>query len=422
MNLDDPKLTAFALNELDEPEKPTITRAVAESPEAQRVVDETRELAQMLKVEYATDREKQPVSPANLIDIRDDPWLWSIARPLAIAAVITLCAVIGADGGLTGYGGGLARKQRTFRISQENPFRSSDVEGQIELAPETAGDRAGSFPGIRRLGGESQTGIAGPIGENQFLDAKSNPLSTFPIAVDTASYSNICRFINAGLPPPKDAVRIEEMINYFSYDYSPPTDEKAFALYVDLAGCPWEPAHRLVRVGLKGGGNPVTIAKDVKVLVEFNPARVASYRLIGFEDRTRRKDVSENKVNENEVRAGYTVTALYEVVPGGVNERSTSSEMLTVKLHYKKPSGDKNELIERSLIDESRDFAKAPADLKFAAAVAEFGMLLRDSEHKGSGTLGAVLEWAQEGKGADPNGYRAGFIELVRKAQTLRKG
>ena len=96
MNIDDPKLTAFALDELEEPERSTIARAVAESPEAQRMVDETRELAQMLKAEYADEREKQPAPPANLIDIRDDPWFWSIARPLAIAAMLAVCAVIGA--------------------------------------------------------------------------------------------------------------------------------------------------------------------------------------------------------------------------------------------------------------------------------------------------------------------------------------
>jgi Ca-activated chloride channel family protein len=96
--------------------------------------------------------------------------------------------------------------------------------------------------------------------------------------------------------------------------------------------------------------------------------------------------------------------------------------MLTVKLRYKKPDADKSELIERVVADDDGDFAKAAPDLKFAAAVAEFGMLLRDSEHKGNGTFGAVLEWAEEGKANDTNGYRGDFIELVRKAQMLKKG
>jgi Ca-activated chloride channel family protein len=189
-------------------------------------------------------------------------------------------------------------------------------------------------------------------------------------------------------------------------------------------------------------GTLVTIAKDVKVQVEFNPARVASYRLIGYEKRMLRKeDFNNDKVDGGEIGAGHTVTALYEVVPIGVasnpaasvppvdplkysaSETSTSSnEILTVKLRYKKPDENKSELIERTMTDTSGTFESAPVDLKFAAAVAEFGMILRDSEYKGNGTLEAVLEWAREGKGGDANGYRAGFIELVRKAQALKRG
>ncbi len=198
-------------------------------------------------------------------------------------------------------------------------------------------------------------------------------------------------------------------------------------------------------------GTLVTIAKDVKIQVEFNPARVASYRLIGYEKRILRKeDFNNDKIDAGEIGAGHTVTALYEVVPVGAaanpassvppvdplkysaNESkkgvsrsetaTTSGELMTVKLRFKKPDGDKSELIERSFSDDGRDFAKASPELKFAAAVAEFGMVLRESEHKGNGTLGAVLEWAQEGKGSDANGYRAGFIELVRKAQGLKRG
>ena len=194
-------------------------------------------------------------------------------------------------------------------------------------------------------------------------------------------------------------------------------------------------------------GTLVTIAKDVKIQVEFNPARVASYRLIGYEKRMLRKeDFNNDKVDAGEIGAGHTVTALYEVVPVGAaanpaasvppvdplkyssNERSTSaqstssSEMLTVKLRYKKPDGNRSELVERAVTDAPGNFEDASADLKFAAAVAEFGMILRDSEYKGNGTFATVLEWAEEGKGTDANGYRSGFIELVRKAQALKRG
>ena len=190
----------------------------------------------------------------------------------------------------------------------------------------------------------------------------------------------------------------------------------------------------------------MAIAKDVKIQIEFNSARVASYHLMGYDKRMLRKDFNNDEIDAGEIGAGHAVTALYEVVPVRANANPAASippvdplkygtystnttqadrrsnEMLTVKLRYKTPDGDKSELIERAVVDDGEQFANASADFKFAAAVAEFGMLLRDSEFKGSGTLGAVLEWAEEGKGAERNEYRAGFLELVRKAQALKRG
>jgi Ca-activated chloride channel homolog len=198
-------------------------------------------------------------------------------------------------------------------------------------------------------------------------------------------------------------------------------------------------------------GTLVTIAKDVKIQVEFNPARVASYRLIGYEKRMLRKeDFNNDKVDAGEIGAGHTVTALYEIVPAGTgaadpsasippvdplkyqapnagpaavarSDAKASQEMVTVKLRYKKPDGDRSELTERSFVDNGSKFENAAPDLKFAAAVAEFGMILRDSAHKGKGTIGAVIEWAQEGKGRDAAGYRAGFLELARKTRALKQ-
>jgi Ca-activated chloride channel family protein len=187
----------------------------------------------------------------------------------------------------------------------------------------------------------------------------------------------------------------------------------------------------------------MTIAKDVKIQVEFNPARVASYRLIGYEKRLLRKeDFNNDKVDAGEIGAGHTVTALYEVVPAGAGATDPaasvppvdplkyrtnttkmtngSGEMVTVKLRHKKPDGEMSELTERSFTDNGSKFENAAPDLKFSAAVAEFGMLLRDSQYKGKGTFGAVIEWAEEGKGRDTAGYRAGFIEMARKAQSLK--
>jgi len=679
MNLDDPKLTAYALGELDDPERSRIARAVAESAEAQRFVNQIRELAGVLKNEFAAELGNETPGLASprkgtfevahdfgqigdsrsLIDIHDDPWFWSIARPLAIAAVLALLAVVSGVAVFSLRRENVGVAQRAGLPPAALPSRPADVQAEFQMpnesalatpvgtlpagapliasqsgslysvtkAPRYAADGMERWRGIREPGGEFNTAAYDHILENPFLGAKDNPLSTFSIDVDTASYSNVRRFINEGSMPPKDAVRVEEMINYFSYDYAQPSDEKPFAVHVDVASCPWETSHRLVRIGLKGkeiatnkrgpsnlvflldvsgsmmplerlplvkqamrllvenltendrvaivvyagasglalpstmgdhkeqilealeslqpggstngaqgiqlaykiatdnfikggvnrvilatdgdfnvgvtsqgdlirlieekaktgvflsvlgvgtdnlkdstmqkladkgngnyayldsleearkvlvqqmNGTLVTIAKDVKIQVEFNPARVASYRLIGYEKRMLRKeDFNNDKVDAGEIGAGHTVTALYEVAPVGTaaspaasvppvdslkystNERSTSStEMLTVKLRYKKPDGDKSELLERAVTDTDGKFENAPVDLKFAAAVAEFGMILRDSEYKGNGTFAAVLEWAQEGKGSDVNGYRAGFIELVRKAQALKK-
>lgn len=463
------------------------------------------------------------------------------------------------------------------------------------------------------------------IDENQFLETRRNPLSTFSIDVDTASYANVRRFLNSGTLPPKDAVRIEEMVNYFTYHYSPPSDERPFAVHTEMAGCPWEPKHRLLRIALKGreidlenrpasnlvflidvsgsmddaaklpllksalhllvdrlrendrvamvvyagssglvlpstsgmhkerilaaldslqaggstnggtgiqlayqaardqfirggansvilctdgdfnigvtdegsltrliegeaksgvflsvlgfgtgnlkdatmekladrgngnyayidtanearkvlveqlGGTLVTIAKDVKLQLEFNPRQVAAYRLIGYENRLlRAEDFNDDKKDAGEIGAGHTVTAFFELVPAVAEEPSIASvdelkyqrvseptnmaardELLTLKLRYKEPDGDSSKSMEIVVADGGMSYAHASEDCRFAAAVAGFGLLLRDSQYKGDLTLPAVVELAEASRGADENGYRAEFVELVKKATAL---
>ena len=179
-------------------------------------------------------------------------------------------------------------------------------------------------------------------------------------------------------------------------------------------------------------GTLYTIAKDVKIQVEFNPAKVKAYRLIGYENRMLKKeDFDNDKKDAGELGAGHSVTALYEIIPFGFNEEIPgtdtlkyqetkitseafkSRELLTVKLRYKDPTGEKSKLIIYPLVDRNIPFAKASNNFKFAAAVAQFGMLLRDSKFKGSASLDAVLEIAKEAKGLDIHGYRAEFINLI---------
>jgi Ca-activated chloride channel family protein len=197
-------------------------------------------------------------------------------------------------------------------------------------------------------------------------------------------------------------------------------------------------------------GTLAVIAKDVKVQVEFNPAKVQAYRLIGYENRLLKKeDFNNDKIDAGDIGAGHTVTALYEVVPTGVEWKPESSvdplkyqssgfkvqssesgkhnpepgtpnaELLTVKLRYKAPDGDTSKLLEFPLTDQNAAFADASPDFKFAAAVAGFGMVLRDSPHKGAATLAEVLHWAESGTVSDAGGYRGEFISLVKQAETI---
>ena len=695
INLDDPNLTAFALGELSGAEQAAMEQAVASSPEAQEFVAETQQLSRLLKADYAADAQLPPERLPSVVRMREQRRLWSstqwgsLAAALAIFAVIAVFAVsmIRREGGTL-----VARGPSTVNLPEKAPLPEATIEAEVPPAeqtyayqqpsatvpgqmaeapaapPEIMADKPAADMKSYGYTGAGKTKVpAAPmarmmsrngvleegelpsryrqdfntatydhVDENPFLPAASNPLSTFSIDVDTASYSNVRRFINTGSLPPKDAVRVEEMINYFSYDYREPEGDKPFSIDLDSTACPWDPTHRLVRIGLKGreiandkrpasnlvflldvsgsmmpaerlplvkqamrllvekltekdrvaiviyaggsglalqsttgdrkevimraleelkaggstngaegielaykvamdnfikggvnrvilatdgdfnigvtnqgdlirlieakaktgvflsvlgvgtdnlkdstmqkladkgngnyayldsvdearkvlvqqiNGTLMTIAKDVKIQVEFNPARVASYRLIGYEKRMLRKeDFNNDKVDAGEIGAGHTVTALYEIVPAGTGatdpaasvppvdplkyqspnpnsvattyaDPKRSEETVTVKLRHKKPDGDTSELTERSFTDNGSKFENAAPDLKFAAAVAEFGMILRDSEHKGNGTFGAVIEWALEGKGRDTAGYRAGFIEMARKAQSLK--
>ena len=187
-------------------------------------------------------------------------------------------------------------------------------------------------------------------------------------------------------------------------------------------------------------GTLVTIAKDVKLQIEFNPKHVSSYRLIGYENRVLAKeDFNDDKKDAGEIGAGHTVTALYEIVPAGVEadasrpkvddlkyqnelkptEAADSDEMMTLKLRYKQPDGDTSTLVEFPVTDDGGKFKDADDDVRFAAAVAGFGMQLRRSEYAGSWTLSDVLKVAQDAKGEDKYELRAEFVELVRKAKEL---
>lgn len=464
------------------------------------------------------------------------------------------------------------------------------------------------------------------IAENSFKTVSESPLSTFSIDVDAASYSNMRRYINKGELPPADAIRTEELINYFTYDYPQPTGNDPVKITTEVGACPWNVKHRLVRIGLKakeiptdklpisnlvflidvsgsmygpqrlglvqsslkllvnnlreedrvaivvysgsageklpstsgsdkqkireaideltaggstaggagiklaykiakqnfvkGGNNRIilctdgdfnvgvssnegleklieqerksgvfltvlgygmgnykdskmqvlaekgngnhayidnlqeanrvlvnefgatmhTVAKDVKLQIEFNPSQVQAYRLIGYESRLLKdEDFNNDAKDAGEMGAGHTVTAFYEVVPTGIKSDFTgkvddlkyqktkpapaatnnSKELLTVKLRYKAPDGNTSKKIEQPLIDDKKE--KVSSDFRFASAVAMFGQLLRDSDFKGDATYDKVISLAKTSLDNDEKGYRREFTRLAETAEGLAK-
>jgi Ca-activated chloride channel homolog len=462
------------------------------------------------------------------------------------------------------------------------------------------------------------------IDEIGFREASHDPLSTFSIDVDTASYANVRRFLNDNRLPPKDAVRIEEMINYFSYNYREPKGNAPFSIITEMSDCPWLKTHKLLHIGIKakdiqfekippsnlvflldvsgsmsiwnklpllkkgikllvdklrgkdriaivvyagaaglildstpanekatilksidnleaggstaggegiklayevaqknfikdgnnrvilatdgdfnvgvssdgdlvrmieekrnsgifltvlgfgvgnikdskmekladkGNGNYAyidslleakkvlvkemgatlfTIAKDIKIQIEFNPVKVKAYRLIGYENRILSKeDFKDDRKDAGELGAGHTVTALYEIIPAGSTDQisdvdnlkyqtttikdtaKNSEEMCTIKLRFKAPEANESSLKVQPVKEAFVPAATASDDFKFSAAVAAFGMLLRNSEFKGTATYKNVITLARKSKGKDEEGYRAEFIRLVEQAEML---
>lgn len=472
---------------------------------------------------------------------------------------------------------------------------------------------------------ESNTEDYAHITENAFHKAALDPLSTFSIDVDAASYSNVRRFLHDGQLPPAGAVRTEELINYFKYDYPQPENGQPFSINTELADCPWNAEHKIALIGLQGkkipmdnlpasnltflidvsgsmedenklplvkksmklltdqlraqdrvsmvvyagaaglvlpptggnekikiksaidrleaggstaggegielayataekhfaksgnnrvilctdgdfnvgessddamvrliekerqkgifltvlgygmgnykdnkmqlladkgngnhayidseseakkvlvnefGGTLFTIAKDVKLQVEFNPATVAGYRLIGYENRMLNKeDFNDDKKDAGELGSGHTVTALYEIIPAGVaspylkevdelkyqktktKSAASGGDLFTVKFRYKQPDGDNSNLLEKVVSNQAVAFGNASENLRFACSAAAFGLLLRQSEYISNFDYTKLKAMASLSIGADKEGYRKEFLELVSLADRIK--
>jgi hypothetical protein len=285
--------------------------------------------------------------------------------------------------------------------------------------------------------------------EKPFRDVRKAPISGLPVKKRTASYQKVKQFIEGKQLPPEQLVKIEEMINYFYYDYPLPKDEHPFSVTTELAACPWKAGHWLLHIGVQGkivtgaGGKiddkEFIIAADVKIQVVFNPDKVRAYRLIGYghlRPKLRRVKAPDEGKEHGELLMGQSLTTLYEIIPltpGNIDAHDTretpakpqepkKQEIARVKVTYKAPNGTKTKEVSQKvweMEEESQD--KEPSNnFKFSAAVAEFGMLLLiHRESRVSLTLAALLQLAKDAIGEDRYGYRAEFIKLVEAYQQI---
>ncbi len=292
--------------------------------------------------------------------------------------------------------------------------------------------------------------------ENEFLPAARFPYSAFSLEVDRHAYGYVDRYLRAAHLPLPDRVQVEHLVNYFQYNDPQPAGEVPFAIGIEGAACPWASDHRLVRIAIvgreanaleakragSGGATAATIANDVCVQLQFFPALVESYRLIGYDGPPLSSQKSDGSLPRGvSFSAGETVTALYELVPAkpaspaATDARPPKSQRtpaydptavhpmrlsLIVRLRYQKPRSEEYGFAQVPWTDSGRAFDAASNDFRFASAVAAFGMVLRGSPYCGSITFETVARIADTARGEDPFGQRAEFVDLVGVARRLK--
>jgi hypothetical protein len=251
--------------------------------------------------------------------------------------------------------------------------------------------------------------------EDRFFPTADSAISTFPLRIGHESYEAVRALLRAGMRPARETVHVAEMINAFTYTWPAPREGEAFASVLEEVGAPWAPGHRLVRVGLKadaGGGRP--LARDARVEVEFNPARVLAWRLVGFE---REGGAAGVRGSSGETMSpGDAVTVLYELVPAKDVAPGVDRNLLRLALNYRDPASGEPRVFERTLPAGDAGFAQASADMKFMAAVAAFGLHLRDPAAGDAVGLAEIERWARSG---GDNAERKEFLGLVQAADRL---
>lgn len=265
-----------------------------------------------------------------------------------------------------------------------------------------------------------------------FQSAFNASQSTFSLKVGTMSYPTIRRAIRKMEIPYEEEVKIEEMINYFYYDYPQPKGDRPISVITELGPCPWNPNTRLLHIGLKGKvvfGNGLkdstfTIAEDVKILVKFNPGLVKGYRLLGYGRQTPKVGPWEfHKGRGSNMWAGQRITSLYEYIPMSPEEitGTEGKETAVVTVTYKKPMGAIPQEIVRSVFGAETPELHTTENFDFSSAVAFFGMMLRNPDEVDIKKLDELLQMAENAKGEDKYGHRQQFIQLVKSYKGLIK-
>jgi hypothetical protein len=286
--------------------------------------------------------------------------------------------------------------------------------------------------------------------DKPFLDAQKKPLSAFPVLPfnvtrSTPSYRNVKQFIKKKQLPPKQSVKIEELINSFYYDYPMPKGKHPFSITTELGVCPWAPSHQLLHIGLQGKiverdirDKKLIIAKDLKLRVVFNPDMVAAYRLIGYSKRKPRLgQLQDNWKEGRTLYMGQSFTTLYEIIPAADEtdkspnareeevkpelQNEPKKEIATVKVSYKEPEGTMVNQVSQTVWHEEDKEKKPSNNFKFSAVAAQFGMILKNPEFKELSSLITLLELAKDAVGEDRYGYRAEFVRLLEAYTELLK-
>lgn len=291
--------------------------------------------------------------------------------------------------------------------------------------------------------------VDGSDARHAFRAIEVSPVVSFPVNVEQQSADYVHKMVEGGYLPDGESLHVSSLVNAYTYDDVPaPSDDEQFVVATEISQCPWKPTNRLARVVLRARDLPHyadaqpelyrdIVAEDVRVHIEFNPARVAAYRVVGYENSIRSLDPTEKGVS---VRPGHTVTVLYEVVPRLSHEsllptRSTpqlkyqrpaeltpaalTAELLTVNVEFRQPESIVEQRMQVAALDPGLRLETASDDFKFAAAVAEFGLLLIDSPNKGSAKFDHIKTLAQLSLNGDRATERAAFVSLVEKAEKL---